>query len=833
MTDFFNNDFSQDRWRKAALKNAFALLGKQRFDQAAAFFLLAGKLWDAVEVCINQLQDLQLTWVIIRLYEGDNGPTSERFLKENVIGISSDGKPILPESSFDPFLRSIGYWLLQDFCGAQETLLQSPGGNICLDPKIFNFYFFLRQHPLLLRRDYAGKSSKQLYQTLPPKPSTGHHHLSGVGPEPLTAVERSLLFNTAYYHLNNGCPLLCLDVLSRLPKTVGLSADEEAAVNVSDLPSAAKRSGDDTMIQSGTLGDDSFGRLGSVSSKALNDGDFDWSKPASSAVDDDLDWSTPVSFQADLSSKLGPSSDEGELDWSQPVSSRLRMEEDEFDLSKTISSHPSFDDAMSPTETITPVPSVEDVKLGADSKLRPAQLSNQGLFILSLAEQLQYNACLHIMTDELATLHLPACYGYLWSRKGRDGLPLLPLTKISQETGIVLYQKENPFEKILPMLRSLLLDWLRREIVVVKKLSGFGEQLTDGGRAQDADTTYFCCELLSTHLNYIALHSCTSPNMLYLKFELMHLLNTVLPWNVHIAHEADPDASSSQNVSNLVVDAVQLPILTSCSLPTQHPTNLASHLRLMCSSIVELLSLHMEPPLASSPLQGVATLFELCCAVSCCLTSCLSPVKLSELLTDVATSLQYDSTEVLSKTPIVLSENMSIASEGGAQSAQSERQGVRPRADDSVFVVEKPNTKHGAWPGLPKWPNTLQSEEGKEPTPISLLLVECCTVAYLGLMAVAWSWHSVYDILVLLANAPNAKMWDGVFGGGLDLKKSDKNKRKTPSLSFVQNLDAVARRLRTLTKSKVADGSVVDSGVFVPPKRSLLHQYLTKVLYIS
>lgn len=50
MTPFFNNNFSEDRWRKAALKNAFALLGKQRFEHSAAFFLLAGSLKDAVEV---------------------------------------------------------------------------------------------------------------------------------------------------------------------------------------------------------------------------------------------------------------------------------------------------------------------------------------------------------------------------------------------------------------------------------------------------------------------------------------------------------------------------------------------------------------------------------------------------------------------------------------------------------------------------------------------------------------------------------------------------------------------------------------------------------------
>lgn len=50
MADFFRNDFTQDRWRRAALKNAFDLLGKQRFEHAAGFFLLGGSLNDAIEV---------------------------------------------------------------------------------------------------------------------------------------------------------------------------------------------------------------------------------------------------------------------------------------------------------------------------------------------------------------------------------------------------------------------------------------------------------------------------------------------------------------------------------------------------------------------------------------------------------------------------------------------------------------------------------------------------------------------------------------------------------------------------------------------------------------
>jgi hypothetical protein len=50
MTQFFGHNFEEERWRKAALKNAFSLLGKQRFEHSAAFFLLGGCLKDAIEV---------------------------------------------------------------------------------------------------------------------------------------------------------------------------------------------------------------------------------------------------------------------------------------------------------------------------------------------------------------------------------------------------------------------------------------------------------------------------------------------------------------------------------------------------------------------------------------------------------------------------------------------------------------------------------------------------------------------------------------------------------------------------------------------------------------
>ncbi|KAF9076123.1 RAVE protein 1 C terminal-domain-containing protein [Rhodocollybia butyracea] len=75
MLRFLSNDFTQARWRTAALKNAFALLAKQRFEYAAAFFLLGGSLKDAVNVCLKQLQDFQLALAIARVVEQSNeGP---------------------------------------------------------------------------------------------------------------------------------------------------------------------------------------------------------------------------------------------------------------------------------------------------------------------------------------------------------------------------------------------------------------------------------------------------------------------------------------------------------------------------------------------------------------------------------------------------------------------------------------------------------------------------------------------------------------------------------------------------------------------------------------
>ena len=66
-----SHDFNQEKAKSTALKNAYALLSRRRFEYAAAFFLLAGKLQDAINVCVNQLHDLQLAVAVARVWDRD------------------------------------------------------------------------------------------------------------------------------------------------------------------------------------------------------------------------------------------------------------------------------------------------------------------------------------------------------------------------------------------------------------------------------------------------------------------------------------------------------------------------------------------------------------------------------------------------------------------------------------------------------------------------------------------------------------------------------------------------------------------------------------------
>lgn len=63
------HDFSEARWKETALKNAYALMSKRRFEYAAAWFLLGGRIRDAVlGVLVGRVGDWVLGIAVARVW---------------------------------------------------------------------------------------------------------------------------------------------------------------------------------------------------------------------------------------------------------------------------------------------------------------------------------------------------------------------------------------------------------------------------------------------------------------------------------------------------------------------------------------------------------------------------------------------------------------------------------------------------------------------------------------------------------------------------------------------------------------------------------------------
>ena len=187
------NDFSEPRWRTAALKNAYTLLSKRRYEYAAAFFLLAGNLQDAVNVCIHQLQDLQLGIAIARVYDGDESPVLRKLLEENV----------LPQAAYDGdrWLASWTFSMLGRHDMAIRALI-TPVYKLVdpTKPPSRQSRSFLNHEPCLI------VLYKHLREKSPPKFRGG---ASGIS----LKEEWDFVIQTARTYDRMGCGLLALDLL--------------------------------------------------------------------------------------------------------------------------------------------------------------------------------------------------------------------------------------------------------------------------------------------------------------------------------------------------------------------------------------------------------------------------------------------------------------------------------------------------------------------------------------------------------------------------------------------------------------------------------------------
>ncbi|XP_056428268.1 dmX-like protein 2 isoform X1 [Hyla sarda] len=367
MTQFFSHNFKEDRWRKAALKNAFSLLGKQRFEQSAAFFLLAGSLKDAIEVCLEKMEDIQLALIIARLYESefDTFSTYESLLNERMLGCQKDGTGFCCSKLHpDPFLRSISYWIMKDYTKALDTLLeQTPKEEDEIpilvkscNPVVFSFYNYLRTHPLLIRHRFTTPEA-----TL----ATVGYKTDKNYVDEINLIERKLFFTTANAHFKVGCPVLALEVLSKIPKLSKSMANNEDLLSV------------------GSVGPDSMSFIGK---SHLEEGsESGWFTPAASSAKqsnfeesaNDFDWGSPLIKIED---------EPLQLEWGEDKESD--KEDDEGLVLKSLNlvqKDQSLKDISSETPTIdNSIPSESEVDV--------------------IAEQLKFRACLKILMTELRTL---------------------------------------------------------------------------------------------------------------------------------------------------------------------------------------------------------------------------------------------------------------------------------------------------------------------------------------------------------------------------------------------------------------------------------------------
>nr|XP_019014432.1 WD-repeat protein [Kwoniella pini CBS 10737]OCF53213.1 WD-repeat protein [Kwoniella pini CBS 10737] len=201
MLKFLANDFELDRWKTAALKNAYALLSKQRYEYAAAFFMLGGAPKDAINVCLRHLNDWQLAVALARIVENQEqdgksiGPLLRWILQDTVLPIAFKGG--------HRWLASWAFWTL----GRRDLsvkILISPMNDIALD------FASDPDHPLEVGNpDNDDPSLLLMFQHLKSKSlqtAKGTNEVS-------TKLEYDFVLHNARVFFRMGCHNLALDLL--------------------------------------------------------------------------------------------------------------------------------------------------------------------------------------------------------------------------------------------------------------------------------------------------------------------------------------------------------------------------------------------------------------------------------------------------------------------------------------------------------------------------------------------------------------------------------------------------------------------------------------------
>ncbi|XP_053676697.1 dmX-like protein 1 [Anopheles nili] len=768
MTAFFANNFAEDRWRKAALKNAFALLGKQRFEHAVAFFLLANSLSDALEVCLTKLEDLQLALVITRLYEGEHDatpPSFKRLLFEEVLGCDKNGEnQDLSRAHPDPFLRSMALWILKDYTGSLSTLLDSQIGSMhplfddesaalgsgshhdtshSTNPNVFNFYVYLRTHPLLIRQHIAlSAQDKRKAQVVIAGFSYGGADASTVSgglstdkqiqlEDSITPLERQLYFTTAHAHFKAGCPALALEVLSKLPTKV----IEQETSNVQSPGSGLEIKDQSTLIATGTL-DWSNGN----SSKDTAVSSFDWG--ASTGNSTAMDWGAPVTSQ------LNGGNDEFKIVW----------DDDEAGAEN----ESSDDDGGI---QIKKKPDTESLPLNkmAETELEDGSAGGGSLDIM--AQQLKFIACLKILMEELSTLATGFEVDggqlryqlYVWLEREVEALKQLCnySTGDSENTAIEDTTTAEAMDRDTPLLANKFPhDKPTLHEILIQEKQDFEAKVQRAARRKrwlKANET-----LLRTLLSYCSLHGASGGGLASVRMELVLLLQ-----------ELQQEKTQQQLLSPLPFPTT-LPLLSACVAGNK--TVIADPLRYLQSHTHDMLQtmVNMRTPphmnRAYTFPSGIFVLRDLAVALSACIYQSLCDsdtfsVKQSSSSVDGGSQggCHSPGMETIAKL------NASCQSTHLMANAAA-HQRRRKYSTDEPLAVSTPPSK---WPGVTNLRALLAREKDEDTPRLNVLLCESFVAAYMALFVYALTTCDSHILYRLAGQNFSDGSWSALFGGGV------------------------------------------------------------------
>lgn len=196
------NDFNTEKYKITAQKNAYALLGKHRFEYAAAFFLLGDSLREAVNVIAKDMNDIPLAIAIARVYGGDDHEAFKGLLQRYVLP-----KAVLEG---DRWTTSWAFWRLGDRESSIQALVKSPREILdkCQDSiqmakedcQVLDNKSFLVDDPVLimLYRNLRKQNLKNLLGAVQLKPRD----------------EFNFVLKTASIYRRMGCDILALALVT-------------------------------------------------------------------------------------------------------------------------------------------------------------------------------------------------------------------------------------------------------------------------------------------------------------------------------------------------------------------------------------------------------------------------------------------------------------------------------------------------------------------------------------------------------------------------------------------------------------------------------------------